>query len=188
MSVELNVYCYGDSLAPIADLQEMLEVAGWEIRVVESAEGLEPFEGDTVGSGLVIGWEAGAEHADAAEKAVRNRDVQAVEALFKKNRLAAVSVDLDTDHSPDPEDLEFFEDAEVEPKYIEAVRSARFVYCVRTSASRNKASLEFQELVWNAIAIAAYGLAYDPEDGSFEDNAREVLEAADREASEEPAS
>jgi len=176
MSVELYVCCYGDSLAPIADVRELLEVAGWEGRVVDSAEGLVPLEGRSLGSALVLGWEADARYAQAAEAAIVKRDSQAIDALLKKNRLAVVSVDLDESYSADPEELSALEKAEVDAKYVEAMRAARFAYNVRTSASRKECSLEFQEILWHAIGVAAYGLAHNPVDDSFEDNARELLE------------
>lgn len=177
MSVELNVYCYGDHLAPVADVRELLAVAGWEIRVVDSAERMVPLDDATLGSGLVFGWRADAKSAEAAEAAVANRDKSALESLFEKNRLAVVAVDLDSSFSADPEELAELKEAGIEPRYIKAMKAARFAYCVSTSASRNDGSFEFQELLWNAIAVAAYGLAHNPEDDSFDDNAREVLEA-----------
>lgn len=176
MSVELNVYCYGDRLAPVADVRELLAVAGWEVRVVDSAERMEPLDNATLGSGLVFGWKADAKSAAAAEAAVAHRDTRALDSLFEKNRLAVVAVDLDSSFSADPEELAELKEAGIEPRYIRSMKAARFAYCVRTSASRNECSLELQELLWNAVAIAAYGLAHNPEDDSFDDNAREALE------------
>ena len=176
MSLDLNVYCHGDRLAPVADVRELLAVAGWEIRVVDSAERMEPLDDTMLGSGLVFGWKADAKSAEEAKAAIANRDTRAIDSLFKKNRLAVVAVDLDPSFSADPEELAELKEAGIEPRYIRSMRAARFAYCVRTSASRNDCSLEFQDLVWNAIAVAAYGLAHNPEDDSFEDNARDVLE------------
>jgi len=178
MSVELNVYCYGDHLAPVADVRELLAVAGWEIRIVDSAERMVPLDDASLGSGLVFGWKADAKSAEAAEAAVANRDKRALESLFEKNRLAVVAVDLDSSFSADPEELAELKEAGIEPRYIKALKAARFAYCVSTSASRNDGSFELQQLLWHAIAVAAYGLAHDPEDDSFDDNAREVLEGA----------
>lgn len=178
MSVDLNVYCHGDGLAPVADVRELLAVAGWEIRVVDNAERMEPLHETMLGSGLVLGWEADADYAKAAEAAVINRDSRAIDRLFKKNQLAAVAVDLDPNFSADPEELAELKKAGIEPKHIRSMKAARLAYSVRTSASRNESSLELQELVWNAISVAAYGLAHDPENDSFEDNARDVLEGS----------
>lgn len=178
MSVDLHVYCYGEGLAPMGDVRELLAVAGWEIRVVDSAERMEPLDETMLGSGLVLGWKADADYAKSAAAAVTRRDARAIDNLFKKNRLAAVEVDLDRSFSADPEELAELQEAGIERRYIRSMRAARFAYSVHTSASRNKSSLELQELVWNAISVAANGLAYDPENNAFEDNAQDVLEGA----------
>jgi hypothetical protein len=77
MSVDLNVYCYGDRLAPVADVRELLAVAGWEIRAVDSAERMEPLDDTMLGSGLVFGWKADAKSAEAAKAAIANGDTRA---------------------------------------------------------------------------------------------------------------
>lgn len=173
MSIELYIYCSGDRLAPVDDVREMLDIAGWELRLFDDAGTLRPLQDQTLRSAVAVGWEAGAKHANAVEAALTGNDQAALSDLFKKNRCALVSVDLDESFSADPEDLEALEEAETDPKHIAAMRNATFAYTLHTSATRNDASLELQELLWHAIAIAADGLAHDPEDDSFDDHTEE---------------
>jgi hypothetical protein len=176
MSIELYVYCSGDRRAPVADVQEMLEVAGWEVRFFDDFDTLRPMQDDTLRTAAAVGWEADAKHADAVEAALAGKDQAVLLDLFKKDRFAVVSVDLDESFSADPEDLEALEEAETDPKHVDTMRNAKSAYTLHTSATRNDASLELQEILWSAIAVAAYGLAHDPEDDSFEDNASDALE------------
>lgn len=179
MSIDYYVYCSGDRLAPVEDVQEMLEVAGWEVRFFDDADTLSPIQDDMLHSAAVVGWEADAKHADAVEAALTNNDQAALSALFKKNRFALVSLNLDESYSADPEDLEALEEAETDQKHINAMRNAKNAYILHTSASRNDASLELQQILWHAIAIAADALAHDPEDDTFEDHAGDDEEDVD---------
>ena len=171
MSIDFYVYCVGDRLAPVDDVHEMLEVAGWDVRFFDDADTLHPLQDNTLRTAAVVGWEADSKSSGAIEAALASKDQSALSDLFKKNHCALVGVDLDDSFSADPEDLAALEEAEIDRKHVDAMRNATFAYALHTSASRNDASLELQELLWNAIAIAADGLAHNPEDDSFEDHA-----------------
>lgn len=170
MSVELYVYCYGDSLAPVADLSELLDLGGWSLRLVHDQAGtLTACTQPTLRNARAIAWPADSAYAEALEQVLADQSASGLQRHYELEHCATATVCLDSGFEADPEEVDELTEAGIDPKFVSAIAQAKNVYTVRTTAMRNGLSLEFQEVLWKAVAVAACGLAHDPTDDTFDD-------------------
>jgi hypothetical protein len=177
MSRELYIYASNDNRVPRSDLDEALAVVGWRCLVFRDLDRFERLEGPDIQSCWILGWEDRDDLTDAITGLISKRDASKLQALFEQDEIGVVTVDLTEDYTPDPEVTRDLREAGVDETHIAFMEQAKLFYSVRTSASRNDASLLLQDMVWTALGVAAYGLLEDPQEGTFELVSKEELEA-----------
>ena len=180
MSRELYAYSETDQPMRRSDLDEGLAALGWGYLLFEDLDSFREAPADSyLRSCDILVWDE--DGSASVKRAISARDRAALDKLYETNVAGAVFVDLELPYEPDEETIEELEESDVDSAIVERIAAARLSYSVRTAAGRNDFSLEAQTAIANLLAIALYGVLEDPQEGTFENFARELVEDDDDE-------
>ena len=167
-----------------SDLDEALDALGWSYRLFDDIAAFRLDSGKHIRSCDVLAWDEALELAGEVDEAIRNRDQAALDRLYQQDFIGSVAIDHDMPFVADEEMLNELRTGAVERSIVERIAQANQFYSVRTSAGRNDFSLQLQDVVGNLLGIALYGVLEDPQEGTYENFARELVEGADHDLSE----
>ena len=180
MSRELYAYAQSDQPVLRSDLGEACAAFGWDYLLFEDLSSFREASKDAhIRSCDLLVWEDDRDVADDVKRAIAARDQAALDKLYEDDLVASVFVDFESPFDADPEMLEELEEEGVDATIVDRIASANLSYSVRTSAGRNDFSLRVQTAIAHLLAVALYGVLEDPQEGTYENMSRELIEGDD---------